>query len=168
MNLTRTVALGVFGGAVAVWLAAAATTGTRSVAPASLRHPSVPDLPSEDLRSEIAKLHERLRPTAAPLQTRDLFRYQTPHATPFAAPAPAAVTPIPTAPPPVTLKLVGIAEDVGAEGPVRTAMLSLHGELIFAKEGEMVSPQYHVSKISSEVVELIDASAGNVLRLALR
>ena len=151
-----------------MWLAAAATTGTRSAAPVSLPLSSAPDQRGEELRSEIARLHERLRPTAAPLQTRDLFRYRAPLAAPSSAAPSAAVAPTPSAPPPPPVKLIGIAEDLGAEGPVRTAMLSFQGELIFAKEGEMVLSRYQVSRISAEVVELTDSSAGIVLRLALR
>jgi hypothetical protein len=168
MNLKRTVALGVLGGAVAVWLAAAATTGTRPAGPVAIAQPRASEISGEQLKAEIARLHERLRPSATPLQTRDLFRYaaaekapssqQVPEALPLAAPAPAA--------PPASL--IGIAEDSGAEGPVRTAVLSWQGELIFAKEGDNLSPQYKVSRISSEVVELLDTSDGNVLRVALK
>jgi hypothetical protein len=168
MNLTRTVALGILGGAVAVWLAAAATTGTRPAAPVAIPQPNTSEISGEELKAEIARLHERLRPSATPLQTRDLFRYGAADKAPSAQRAPEAlppVTPAPAAPP---VNLIGIAEDSGADGPVRTAVLSWQGELIFAKEGDRVSPQYQVSRISSEVVELLDASAGTVFRLALK
>jgi hypothetical protein len=168
MNLTRTVALGVLGGAVAVWLAAAATTGTRPAEPVVLPQPNTPDISSEALKAEIARLHERLRPSATPLQTRDLFRYVAVEKTRTAQQPTEALPLVPPAPAAPPVKLIGIAEDGGADGPVRTAVLSWQGELIFAKEGDSVSPQYQVSRISSEVVELLDTSAGSVLRIALK
>ena len=168
MNVTRTVVLGVSGGALAVWLAAAATTSPRPAGPVALPRPSSADLHGDELKAEIARLHERLRPTVAPTQSRDLFRYSSGRAAPLAPPAlamPALATP-PLAP---ALKLIGIAEDVVNENPVRTAMLSAAGgELVFAKEGDTVPPQFRVTRVSPEVVELTDTVTGSVLRLALR
>ncbi len=170
MNLTRTAALSVAGGALAVWLAAAATSGTRPAGPVPVAPQSSADVRGEELKSEIARLHERLRPSAAPLQTRDLFRYSAKQ------PATQAAAGTPPGPVPLVLpmlaalavKLVGIAEDVGPDGPVRTAMLSFRGDLIFAKEGEPVGTQYRVARISADVVELTDSTAGSTLRLALK
>src|SRR5439155_20319488 len=70
MNVTRTVVLGVSGGALAVWLAAAATTAPRPAGPGALPRPSRPDLHGDEPNAETARLHERLRPTVAPLQSR--------------------------------------------------------------------------------------------------
>ena len=42
----------------------------------------------------------------------------------------------PPTPPPPPLKLVGIAEDAGADGPVRTAIISGDGQLFLVKEGD--------------------------------
>ena len=171
MNVTRTVVLGVSGGALAVWLAAAATTGTRSSAPVVPSRPTTSELQGEELKAEIARLHERLRPTIAPMQTRDLFRYSTAPAVPVtpqrppALAGPNAVAALFATPP---VKLIGIAEDVANDNPVRTAMLSAGGELVFAKEGDTVPPQFRVTRVSSEVVELTDTATGTVLRLALR
>ena len=168
MNVTRTVVLGVSGGALAVWLAAAATTAPRSAGPVALPRPSSPDLHGNELKAEIARLHERLRPTVAPMQSRDLFRYSGTGATSLAQPA--LAMPAVAAPPPApALKLIGIAEDVVNESPVRTAILSAAGgELVFAKEGDTVPPQFRVTRVSPEVVELTDTVTGSVLRLALR
>ncbi len=63
MNVKRTVMLGVVGGAVAVWLAAAATSTTRTIAPVVPARPNVVDKSGAELAAEIARLHERLRPT---------------------------------------------------------------------------------------------------------
>ena len=69
------------------------------------------------------------------------------------------------------LKLVGLAEDVGADGPVRTAILSSGKELFFAKEGDRIANRYRVVRISGETVELSDEAPGSrglTIRLALK
>src|SRR5687767_13720229 len=129
MNVTRTVVLGVVGVSLAVWLAAAATSTTRSAAPIAPPRTSVIDKSGAELAAEISRLHERLRPTESPLQSRDLFQYARRPAARAAAPPVAAVveeTPAPTAAA-ARLKLVGIAEDTGDPGPVRTAIVSGFG-----------------------------------------
>jgi len=73
---------------------------------------------------------------------------------------------LPTSLPP--LKLSGIAEDAGADGPVRIAFISGEGQLFMVKEGETVTPRYRVTKISADVVELVDVAANSIRRLALR
>src|SRR6266536_560051 len=96
MNLKRTVVLGVVCGAVAVWLAAAATSTTRKAAPVMAPKTNVVDRSGAELAAEIARLHERLRPADAPLQSRDLFRYSARSAARQSEPAP---------PPPVVEKI---------------------------------------------------------------
>ncbi|HWF86296.1 MAG TPA: hypothetical protein VG222_15660 [Vicinamibacterales bacterium] len=173
MNLKRTATFGVVGGAFAAWLAAAATSGVRDApTPASVR-PTQIDSRSAELATEVARLHERLRPTTAPRQpARDLFRFSTPKPKPapvkasHAALTEAAAAPAPLPPPP--FKLSGIAEDAGLEGPIRTAVISGPGQLFLVKEGEMVTPRYRVVRISADVVELLDVGTSLSLRLAMR
>lgn len=172
MNVKRTVVLGVIGGVLAVWLAAAATSTSRRVAPVVMPKPNVIDASGAQLAAEIARLHERLRPTDTPLRSRDLFRYSGKEsgARRVAPEAPVSAPPEPPQPAPLTaqLKLVGIAEDVGDAGPVRTAIVSGFGELFLVKEGEAVTLGYRVSKISPEAVELTDVTGNTTIRLALK
>ncbi len=173
MNLKRTATIGVVGGAFAAWLAAAATSGVQDApAPPIVRQTQI-DSRSAALATEVARLHERLRPTSAPRQpARDLFRFSTPKPKPapvqasHAALTEAAVAPAPLPPPP--FKLSGIAEDAGLEGPIRTAVISGPGQLFLVKEGEMVTPRYRVVRISADVVELLDVGTSLSLRLAMR
>jgi hypothetical protein len=168
----RTATLVVVGGAAAAWLYAAATSGTRTLAaPPAERALSV-DVRGEALATEIARLHERLRPTAAPRQPgRNLFVFSAMRARrETAAPRPAlseaaVVAPV-AAPPP--FKLIGIAEDAGPDGPVRTAIVSAPGQLFLVKQGQNVTLRYRVKQISAEVVELTDVGDGSTLRLALK
>jgi Tfp pilus assembly protein PilP len=172
MNLKRTTTMVVAGGALIAWLAGAATSN----------HP-IPDVPvvqqtsidkrGAELAIEIERLHERLTPAAAPsTPSRNLFAFHAAairQQTAPAAPAPRAAlseTPVPIALPP--LKLSGIAEDAGADGPVRMAFINGGGELFMVKEGDTVTPRYRVVKISGDVVELTDVIDNSTRRLALR
>jgi hypothetical protein len=66
------------------------------------------------------------------------------------------------------LKLAGIAEDAGADGPDRTAIISGEGQLFMVKEGDPVAGRYRVARISSDAVELSDVNAGIVRRLVMK
>jgi hypothetical protein len=172
MNTKRIAWLVVGAGAVAVWLAGAATTGVRPPQVIVMPKPGAIDLQGEALAAEVTRLHERLRPTAAPVQTRDLFRYAD-----RAAAKPREAAPVVAAPslpaalaafaPKPALKLVGIAEDAGPDGPVRTAIISNAGALVFAKEGETVS-RFRVTRIAADVVEFTNPDDNTTLRLALK
>jgi hypothetical protein len=87
-----------------------------------------------------------------------------------ALPAPQpALTEAPAATPaPPPFKLAGIAEDPGANGPVRTAILSGGGQVYLVKEGENVTSRYRVTRIAADVVELTDVTDGTTRRLALK
>lgn len=167
MNLKRAALVGVFGGALAVWIAAAATSPSRPAPmPATPRAAAI-DASGEALAVEVARLHERLRPTVAPMQARDLFRYASrPRALDprrvdvDAAPVESAAQIAPR------LTLAGIAEDVGEQGPIRTAIISSPGAVFLVKEGETVLSRYRVTRVSSDAVDLVDADE-TVLHLLL-
>src|SRR5262245_17968170 len=136
-NYRRTATIALVGGALIAWLAGAAT----SIHPSSPLITRVPTTAVDErgaaLASEVAKLHERLHPTAPPRQpARNLFTYRAaarPVAVPppMAAPRPAiseaAPMIAPSALPP--LKLAGIGEDEGSDGPMRIAFISGEGQL---------------------------------------
>jgi hypothetical protein len=173
MHVKRTLTLVAAGGAAIAWFAGAATSNRESAAPIVVPRPAV-DVQSADLAKEIARLHDRLRPDATPRQpARNLFAFRA-AAPRTVAPAPAAAAPAivesaaastPSAP---TLKLDGIAEDAGADGPVRTAIISAQGQLFLAKAGDAVTSRYTVARIGADVVELTDAIDGSTRRLALK
>ena len=171
MNTKRVAWLVVGAGAVAVWLAGAATTGVRPPQVIVVPKPAAIDLQGEALAAEITRLHERLRPTATPVQARDLFRYANRPAVKPRESAPAAAPPAPMVladlTPKPALKLVGIAEDAGPDGPVRTAIVSNAGALVFVKEGESLS-RFRVTRIAADVVEFTNTDDNTLLRLALK
>ena len=171
MNVKRTAMIGVAGVVIAVWISAAATSNMRTVAPVVPTKPNVVDKSGAALAVEVKRLHERLRPTDAPVHSRDLFRYagrtSVPAPTVPAAPAaPAAQQPL--LPIVAPLKLEGLAEDRGDQGPVRTAIISGFGDIFLVKEGDSVTSRYRVAKISPDAVELTDLNDNTPLRLALR
>jgi len=173
MNLKRTATIGVVGGALAAWLASAATSNRPLPPPSITRTPPI-DLRGAELADEIARLRERLRPTTTPNQPgRNLFTFRAARSRPAAAAAEpahaAAITEAPVARPALSpLKLAGIAEDPGPDGPIRTAIISGDGQLFMVKEGDAVTLRYRVAKISTEVVELTDLTDNSVRRLALK
>ena len=172
MNLKRTASIVVVCAVLAAWLAGAATSN-RALPPLIITQPQPIELRGAELASEIARLHERLRPNASPRQPgRNLFTFRPTQVRPSAAPIviesrPALVEApaVPAAPP---LKLAGIAEDAGPDGPQRTAIIAAMGQLFMVKEGDNVTPRYRVAKISDDVVELTDLADGSIRRIALR
>jgi len=172
MNAKRVVTFGAAGAVLAAMLAGAATTGRRSVEPVPRINTSAVELRGAELAAEIARLRERLRPTDGPRRpARNLFQFgagrvarEEPIAVTLPSPAIADLPPRPAAAP---LKLVGMAQDAGADGTVRTAIISGLGDLFLVKEGESVTPRFRVVTISDGAVELVDLEAGTTLRLAL-
>jgi len=170
MHVKRTATIVLVGGALAAWFAGAATSNRALPAPI-IPKPAAIDASGAALATEIARLHERLRPSSTPRTPgRNLFTFR-------AAPVPVAVAapraaltemPIPQAPPMPALKLAGVSEDPGEAGPVRQAFISGEGQLFIVKEGETVTTRYRVAKISPDVVELIDLSDNTTRRLALK
>jgi hypothetical protein len=174
MNPKRTATIVVVGGALLAWLAGAATSN-RAIEPAPVISIPAIDNSGVALEKEISRLHERLRPTATPAQSnRNLFSFRSApvRAVPVparSAPATPALVEAPPLPPPLPpLKLVGIAEDPGADGPARTAIVVGDGQLFTVKEGENVTARYRVTRISADVVELLDLNDNSLRRLALR
>src|SRR5262245_29560763 len=171
MNVKRLATLLVVMAALAAWLAGAATSN-RPRRPPMVIEPAAVDARGAELANEIARLHDRLRPTTAPTPPgRNVFAFRARAA---AAPAPTSAPsrPIIVEPPPVppgpSFKLVGIAEDDGPDGPIRTAFISSDGQLLMVKEGERIANRYDVTHITPDVVELTDVADNTVRRFALR
>ena len=169
MHVTRTAVILVGAAAVAALVTGAVTSNRDVPRPAQPRRYAI-DARSADLSKEIARLHERLRPDATPRQpARNLFSFQAARPVPAPPPpAPAAVVAAPVAPPPSPFKLVGLAEDSAADGPVRIAFIAADGQFFVAKEGDALTPRFRVTKISADVVEITDVTDGSTRRLGLK
>ena len=154
--MPRTVIVGVVAGALAAWLAAAATSGTRQIVLPAAPRTSAVDASGAELAAEIARLHDRLHPTTAPQQpARNLFEF-TLRAAPIPAPdrvadaAPAVAREPAAESPDPALTLIGVAEDAG----VRTAIISGRGQLFLVKEGDLVGERYRVAHVGTDAVDL--------------
>lgn len=172
MNVKRTLVFVGSGAALIAWFAGAATSNREYAAAPVLAPPHV-DLQGADLAKEIARLHERLRPETSPSKPgRNLFTFHSViQHRPAVVEAPkAAISELaaPAAAPQPLLKLAGIAEDAGPNGPVRTAIISTESQLFLVKEGEPVTSRYRVAKIAPDVVELTDSLDGSTRRLPLK
>ena len=172
MNWKRTALLGVLCGALAAWLAGAATSTDRPIIDTTVAKPTAVELQGAELAAEIARLRERLHPAVEPQRpARNLFQFSSKAAGPT-SPVTAstsvleeAVRPSPAEPP---LKLIGIAEDPGPEGPVRTAIISGFGQTFFVKDGDTIGTRFRVQHLSGESVELSDLVEPATYRLALQ
>jgi hypothetical protein len=172
MKWKRIATIGVVGGVLAVWLAGAATSNRR-VVDTTIAKPTPIELQGAALADEIARLRERLHPVAEPQHpARNLFQFSSRAAAPSSRvdPAPPAISepPAERAPAPPPLKLVGIAEDPGPDGPIRTAIISGMGQIFFVKEGDSIAGRFRVQRLSGEVAELNDLVDSTTYRLALK
>ena len=160
---------------LAAWLASAASTAFRRDPPPALE-PRAAIASTEMLAAEIQSQAQRLRQrlAAAPMPqepARNPFAFRVPDLPPPAAPVrrPVDAFAAPAAPPEPALALIGVAEDRGANGPVRTAMLADdRNELFLVTVGESLMGRYQVEAIGADAIELKDLSSGSVRRLALR
>ncbi len=170
MNLKRTLLLGAGSGAVIVWIATASTFVPRASPPLRASGPRAVEVSGAKLAEEIAHLHERLRPSAVPLENRNLFSYNTVRQAPSRAKSLEPVVALPSVPMPTppALKLVGIAEDGPADAVIRTAVISGLGDLFLVKEGEALSSRYRVTAVAADGVDLIDTSDQTSHHLTLR
>lgn len=125
-----------------------------------------------EVQAHAARLRERL--ASAP-------RPQLPHRNPFvfesrAAASPKRVVvqpdpamPEPLPPPEPALSLIGIAEDQGEKGVVRTAVFTDAADAVFVVTvGETLLDRYKVEAIGADAVELRDIGTNAIRRLALR
>lgn len=175
--MTSRRAIAYFGGAslMLAWLAVASGDARR---PRQVRAPSQPGdaavlaTIATDVQAQAARLRQRLATAPAPAgPLRNPFAFEAPRVraghraqAPIVAPA---EVPVPPAEP--VLVLIGIAEQAGAAGRVRTAMIS-NGtdDLLMVAEGQAIGERYRVMTIGADVVELKDVTTGATRRLALQ
>ena len=172
MNIRRIAWLGVMSIAVASWFSAASTPELRT--PSLLERASSSgelDRSAATMQSEVARLHDRIAPTATPSHARDLFRFagrapRPMNGAPQRPAVQAAEAPVETPARP-TLQLIGVAEDESADGMVRTAIMAGLGDLFLVKAGDIVAGQYLVERVTSDAVQLTDTSTSASTTLTL-
>jgi hypothetical protein len=164
------------GGALLVAWLAAANTARNPDPPVSgvMEHDDGDRADLTILQNEGTKLRERLAHAPAPSDTpRNPFSFAAAPASRSATSRRIAAGSIqeapPTAPPPLPLTLMGIAEQPSPSGPQRTAILGGAGDEIFmVTVGQTVAARYSVTAVDVDAIELKDLSTGGFRRLALR
>jgi hypothetical protein len=175
MTTRRAVTYGGLSCLLAAWLASAASTSWQAVSEESARGTTGPatDILAVDVQAHATRLRERLASAPVP---------QLPHRNPFlfesrALPPPRQIArrlepvaiPEPQPAPEPALSLIGIAEDRGPQGPIRTAMIANDADqLLMVTAGQTILGRYRVEAIGADAVELKDTGTGLVRRLALR
>ncbi len=151
----------------------AQATGQATDAPAARTRAPKVDLGVE-VAAQAARLHAGLQPRPAfDAPTRNPFRFREAVARTRAPQAPAVPTPdvdsmaASTGAPTASLTLAGIAEETEGQAAGRTAVISAPGDVVLAKEGDVVAG-YRVMRIGGDHVELKREADGAALRLALR
>jgi hypothetical protein len=178
MNVKRNIAIALGVGAGAVWFAAAMTPSvpSRNISSA----PAAIDKTGAALQQEVDRLRDRLRPDVSPrASVRNPFVFHGgPGRVAPASPSASAGAPAGGASPSKSqpaafeplLRLSGLAEDAGPDGPVRTAIISGAGQVFLVREGDPLTVEgvsYVVGVVSSTGVELRNAADGTTRRLVL-
>jgi hypothetical protein len=169
----------VYGGScclLAAWLASAASTLRRP--PVAYQEPNVTgtsatETLASDVQAHAARLRERLASAPRPqLPNRNPFVFEARPTVPTKSvvmrrEAVIAAEPLP--PPEPMLSLIGITEDQGPKGLVRTAVFTGDADAVFVLTvGEMLLDRYKVEAIGPDAVELKDVGTNAIRRLALR
>jgi hypothetical protein len=124
------------------------------------------------LRERVEALRGFLASPRAPVPVRrNPFGFHRPERMAAGAGGPAshagrsAAAPAPSRP---EMDLAGIAEDPGNGHPLRTAVISAAGELVFAREGDRVLARFLVVRITADAVQLKDDEGGGLFSLVLK
>jgi hypothetical protein len=162
---------------LATWfVAAAGQNGPLTGAPTPPSAPpgeSATELAARDIEAQAARLRARLGAAPRPADAaRNPFLFVERAASQSRRLAPpAAVVDDPASAPmpePDPFTLSGIATDDGADGPVRTAVLSGLGDVFLARAGDIVMARYEVVAVGADAVHLRDLTTGRNFRIGLR
>jgi hypothetical protein len=160
-------------GLLATWFAAAPSSMPERVPPAQPSEASGVSAAASDIEQEASRLQARLQQESfyrAP--ARNPFRFVDRRATAaLAAAAPLDETPpapVVAAPPPLPVKLAGIASDEEPGGTVRTAILSTPNGVVLARVGDEVMGLFRLSSVDEDGVDLVTIADGVPVRLTLR
>jgi hypothetical protein len=157
-------------GAVFAWLGSGAVPRDRARS-ASLAVRAPPKREAAP-PATIEPLHDWRRLAGPPAHARNLFVFRSPASSPAAVEKPienaATTAVVPAVPPAPAMKLEGVAEDFGAAGTTRTAIISAAGQLFLVTDGEAVMSRYRVAAVSSTSVDLTDLLTGASLKLILK
>ena len=129
---------------------------------------------ASDIEEQANRLQARLQQEALYREPgRNLFRFAPKAVARPAAPtmpesSVATVVEPPTAPPPLPMRLAGVAVDRNGDATVRTAILSTFSGVVLARPGDEVLDRFRVTAVEEEAVDLVTLADGTPVRLTLK
>lgn len=159
-------------GVLSMWLVATLPSGLPGRAAPPREGEAARPAAASDIAQQADRLRTRLRREAlyrAP--GRNLFRFAPrlaarPSEAANVPPAPAAE--LPATPPPLPMRLAGIAVDANGAETVRTAILSTFSGVVLARPGDAILDRFRVTDVEEEAVNLVIIADGTAVRLTLR
>lgn len=168
--------LAVLGGILALggWLASSAAVWRGTAVAPSHPQPDVPPPPiaveAAAVRDGIARLQERPGAPAFKPAGRNPFRFHERQPAPEPVPQESGARPVLSTASPSTpdLRLVGVAEDPGPDGPLRTAIVSGFDQLFMLKVGDLFGGHFKVLAVSADAIQVEDTTTGGGFTLTMR
>ena len=144
-----------------------------SVPPPQPREAAAAAAAASEIEEQANRLQARLQQEALYREPgRNLFRFSPKRAPRATSSEVVAIPPLPalerTSPPPLPMRLAGIAADQDGTEIVRTAILSTFSGVILARPGDDVLGRFRVTAVEDEAVELVTLSDGTTIRLTLK
>jgi hypothetical protein len=161
-------------GVLSMWVVSAPPSRMPGrVTPAQPRVAAGAAAAASDIEQQADRLQARLQQEALYRQPgRNLFRFAPKAVGPAAPTMPeasvAAVPDPPTAPPPLPMRLAGVAVDQNGDATVRTAILSTFSGVVLARPGDEVLDRFRVTAVEEEAVDLVTLADGTPVRLTLK
>jgi hypothetical protein len=162
-------------GVLSMWVVAAPPSRMPGgVTPAQPREAAGAAAAPSDIEEQANRLQARLQQEALYREPgRNLFRFAPRPAARPSAPGSteAAVPAVPelaTAPPPLPMRLAGVAIDQDGDATVRTAILSTFSGVVLARPGDEVLDRFRVTAVQEEAVDLVTIADGTPVRLTLK
>ena len=162
-------------GVISMWFAAALPSRMPgSVPPVQPREASGAAVAASEIEEQANRLQARLQQEALYREPgRNLFRFAPKPAVRPAPPVEAELAPLPqpempAAPPPLPMKLAGVAADQTESGIVRTAILSTFAGVVLARPGDEVLDRFRVTEVHEDAVDLVTIADGTPVTLKLK
>ena len=163
-------------GVLSMWFAAGQpSTMPGGVTPAQPREAAGAAAAVSDIEEQANRLQARLQREAYYREPgRNLFRFGSKPAPPRSTPPPVVEIPPspvveqPPAPPPLPMRLAGVATDQNGAETTRTAVLSTFSGVVLARPGDEVLGRFRVTAVEEDAVELVTIADGTPVRLTLK
>jgi hypothetical protein len=160
-------------GVLSMWFVAAPPSRMPNrLTPAQPRQAAGAAAAASDIEEQANRLQARLQQEALYREPgRNLFRFTPkPAARPAEPTEPSLITApaLPTAPPPLPMRLAGVAVDQNGDATVRTAILSTFSGVVLARPGDEVLDRFRVTAVEDEAVDLVTLADGTPVRLTLK